>query len=296
MSKPVIEAFFDNPTYTISYLVADPETGEAAVIDPVLDYDHKAGTVDTRSCEAILARAERAGLQDRVGARNPRPCRPPVRRALLQGQDRRQDRHRREHHQGADHLPAGVQRHRSEDRRIRFRPSVQGWRDLQDRQSDRRDHPHAGPHAGRHLLQDRRCRLCRRHHLHARLRHGPRRLPRRRRPPALSIDPEAAGAARRDAPVHVPRLQGAGPRRICLGNHRRRGKAERPPQGRRDRGDFVNMRQARDATLAAPGPSAALDPGEHPRRPLPQGRDTTGSITSSCRSRPKTAHEDIIAA
>ena len=63
MSKPVIEAFFDNPTYTISYLVADPETGEAAVIDPVLDYDHKGGTVDTRSVEKILARANELGYK-----------------------------------------------------------------------------------------------------------------------------------------------------------------------------------------------------------------------------------------
>ena len=63
MSKPVIEAFFDNPTFTISYLVADPDTGEAAVIDPVLDYDHKGGTVDTRSVEAILARANEKGYK-----------------------------------------------------------------------------------------------------------------------------------------------------------------------------------------------------------------------------------------
>ena len=63
MTKPVIEAFFDNPTYTISYLVADPETGEAAVIDPVLDYDHKGGTVDTRSVERILARANELGYK-----------------------------------------------------------------------------------------------------------------------------------------------------------------------------------------------------------------------------------------
>ncbi len=63
MSKPVIEAFFDNPTNTISYLVADPETGEAAVIDPVLDYDHKGGTADTRSCERILAYAEDKGYK-----------------------------------------------------------------------------------------------------------------------------------------------------------------------------------------------------------------------------------------
>jgi glyoxylase-like metal-dependent hydrolase (beta-lactamase superfamily II) len=38
--KPTIRAFFDEPTNTVSYLVADPETRRAAVIDPVLDYDH----------------------------------------------------------------------------------------------------------------------------------------------------------------------------------------------------------------------------------------------------------------
>jgi glyoxylase-like metal-dependent hydrolase (beta-lactamase superfamily II) len=60
-SNPVIRAFFDEPTHTISYLVADPATRRAAVIDPVLDYDHKAGTVDVRSVEAILAAAAEAG-------------------------------------------------------------------------------------------------------------------------------------------------------------------------------------------------------------------------------------------
>jgi hypothetical protein len=34
--KPLIHAFFDNATNTVSYLVADPVTREAAVIDPVL--------------------------------------------------------------------------------------------------------------------------------------------------------------------------------------------------------------------------------------------------------------------
>ncbi|MFN4090436.1 MAG: MBL fold metallo-hydrolase [Alphaproteobacteria bacterium] len=58
---PVIRAFFDEPTNTVSYLVADPAGGAAAVIDPVLDYDHKAGEVDVRSVEAILAAAESAG-------------------------------------------------------------------------------------------------------------------------------------------------------------------------------------------------------------------------------------------
>ena len=59
--EPIIRAFFDEPTNTVSYLVADPATGQAAVIDPVLDYDPNAGEVDTRSVEAILKAANEAG-------------------------------------------------------------------------------------------------------------------------------------------------------------------------------------------------------------------------------------------
>jgi glyoxylase-like metal-dependent hydrolase (beta-lactamase superfamily II) len=61
-NQPFIQAFFDEPTFTISYLVADPETGKAAVIDPVLDYDHNSGTVDTRSVEKILQTAHDNGF------------------------------------------------------------------------------------------------------------------------------------------------------------------------------------------------------------------------------------------
>jgi glyoxylase-like metal-dependent hydrolase (beta-lactamase superfamily II) len=59
--QPIIRAFFDEPTNTVSYLVADPVTKKAAIIDPVFDYDHNSGTVDTRSVEAILKAAEDAG-------------------------------------------------------------------------------------------------------------------------------------------------------------------------------------------------------------------------------------------
>jgi glyoxylase-like metal-dependent hydrolase (beta-lactamase superfamily II) len=59
--QPVIKAFFDEPTNTVSYLVADPATKKAVIIDPVLDYDHNAGTVDTRSVEAMLKAADEAG-------------------------------------------------------------------------------------------------------------------------------------------------------------------------------------------------------------------------------------------
>jgi glyoxylase-like metal-dependent hydrolase (beta-lactamase superfamily II) len=56
-AAPQIRAFFDQATNTISYLVSDPATRRAAVIDPVLDFDQRDGTVDVRSVEAILAAA-----------------------------------------------------------------------------------------------------------------------------------------------------------------------------------------------------------------------------------------------
>ena len=61
--KPVIRGFFDEPTNTISYLVADPSTGKAAIIDPVFDYDHTVASVDTRSVRAMLEAATQAGYQ-----------------------------------------------------------------------------------------------------------------------------------------------------------------------------------------------------------------------------------------
>jgi glyoxylase-like metal-dependent hydrolase (beta-lactamase superfamily II) len=59
---PVVRAFFDEPTNTVSYLVADPSTKRAAVVDPVLDFDHRTGKASTRSADAILQAAEAAGL------------------------------------------------------------------------------------------------------------------------------------------------------------------------------------------------------------------------------------------
>lgn len=61
MSRPIIRSFFDEPTNTVSYLVGDPATRKAAIIDPVFDYDHSSGEVDTRSVEVMLKAAEDAG-------------------------------------------------------------------------------------------------------------------------------------------------------------------------------------------------------------------------------------------
>jgi glyoxylase-like metal-dependent hydrolase (beta-lactamase superfamily II) len=61
--SPTIRAFFDEPTNTVSYLVADAATRRAAVIDPVLDYDHRTGKACTKSADAILEAAADGGFQ-----------------------------------------------------------------------------------------------------------------------------------------------------------------------------------------------------------------------------------------
>ncbi|HEU5285822.1 MAG TPA: MBL fold metallo-hydrolase [Sphingomicrobium sp.] len=58
---PHISAFFDECTNSVSYLVADPATRQAAVIDPVLDFDPASGEMATRSAERILAAAADLG-------------------------------------------------------------------------------------------------------------------------------------------------------------------------------------------------------------------------------------------
>ncbi len=58
-----IQPFFDEPTNTVSYLIADKASGQAAVIDPVLDFDLATGQVDVRSADKILTAAEQSGLK-----------------------------------------------------------------------------------------------------------------------------------------------------------------------------------------------------------------------------------------
>ncbi len=61
--KPQIRAFFDEPTNTVSYLVWDAQTMEGAVIDPVLDYDFRSGKANVASADAILAEAGKLGVK-----------------------------------------------------------------------------------------------------------------------------------------------------------------------------------------------------------------------------------------
>ena len=48
------QAFFDPQTWTVTYVVWDPMTRRAAVIDPVLDYDFKSGHTATTSADKVL--------------------------------------------------------------------------------------------------------------------------------------------------------------------------------------------------------------------------------------------------
>jgi glyoxylase-like metal-dependent hydrolase (beta-lactamase superfamily II) len=61
-----IEAFFHADSETFSYLAADPASGEAALIDPVLDYEPRAGRTGTASAVSILERAQQRGWSIRL--------------------------------------------------------------------------------------------------------------------------------------------------------------------------------------------------------------------------------------
>ena len=61
-AQSAIRAFFDEKTNTVSYLVWDPATNRAAIIDPVLDFDHRSGKAGTASADAVLAAVGEEGL------------------------------------------------------------------------------------------------------------------------------------------------------------------------------------------------------------------------------------------
>jgi glyoxylase-like metal-dependent hydrolase (beta-lactamase superfamily II) len=52
---PDVKMFFDEPTFTFSYVVSDPATKKAAIVDSVLNYDPKSGRTSKESADAIIA-------------------------------------------------------------------------------------------------------------------------------------------------------------------------------------------------------------------------------------------------
>ena len=59
---PSVQAFFDYATNTVSYIVHDPATKKAAIIDPVLDFTPRNGRITTTSADALLAATADQGL------------------------------------------------------------------------------------------------------------------------------------------------------------------------------------------------------------------------------------------
>jgi len=60
--SPDVRGFFDPATHTVTYLVSDPATGQAAIIDPVLDFDAPSARTSTRSIDAVMAVLRSQGL------------------------------------------------------------------------------------------------------------------------------------------------------------------------------------------------------------------------------------------
>ena len=55
MMIPKVKAFFDEATFTVTYIVYDDVGGHCAVIDSVLDYDPRSGRTSTSSADAVIA-------------------------------------------------------------------------------------------------------------------------------------------------------------------------------------------------------------------------------------------------
>ena len=61
--QPTVTPFFHQPTGSWTYVVSDPATREAVVIDPVLDYDWRSARTGTASADAVLAHLAAEGLR-----------------------------------------------------------------------------------------------------------------------------------------------------------------------------------------------------------------------------------------
>ena len=59
----LVHSLYDRKTGSFQYVIADPASRRAAIIDPVLDFDEKAGHVATTNADALIAHVEREGLE-----------------------------------------------------------------------------------------------------------------------------------------------------------------------------------------------------------------------------------------
>jgi glyoxylase-like metal-dependent hydrolase (beta-lactamase superfamily II) len=61
-ARPDVFALYDKRTFSLQYVVSDPVSKACGIIDPVLDYDEKSGSIATRNADSILDYIRNAGL------------------------------------------------------------------------------------------------------------------------------------------------------------------------------------------------------------------------------------------
>lgn len=61
--KPEVTGFFDPRTWSIQYVVADPETKKCAIVDPVYDFDEKSGQTASKNADRILEFVREQGYE-----------------------------------------------------------------------------------------------------------------------------------------------------------------------------------------------------------------------------------------
>ena len=49
-----IKSFFDKATFTLTYVIYSEEKGEAAIIDPVMDFDPASGKITDDSVKEVI--------------------------------------------------------------------------------------------------------------------------------------------------------------------------------------------------------------------------------------------------
>ena len=60
--QPDVRAFFDQATWTMTYVVKDPNSTACAIVDSVLDFDAASGRTKTDSADKVIAMVQSEGL------------------------------------------------------------------------------------------------------------------------------------------------------------------------------------------------------------------------------------------
>lgn len=60
--NPDVRAFFDPATWTLTYIVKDPNSSSCAIVDSVLDYEAASGRTKTKSADQVIAMVESENL------------------------------------------------------------------------------------------------------------------------------------------------------------------------------------------------------------------------------------------